>query len=342
MRNSEQYTPRVENEPRASFSEQILAIWKKKYPESFLATVEQRDQEKKRIEMIEGNIEHQEILYLLKEYGIDTKNIQIEALENGRFRIKVFNHFSKNRLPVGYAYEGSAARSLLMRNLNLDRTSVPRDVDVVRTCEEEPEIGLDRKVSMDFMPDDFERGNGVELFLNDDTYFKTRDFTINEVVATDDEIIATKQCILDIVRKIIRLTDFERQERYDGSVGSKMLAKVIRLYSENIHKYGEAEIANVEGWEFEENFISPFWLALQLDKACEISSGVAQKYVQEMVLRKQIPDGIIEVEEAAEYLKKILCGNPFYYRYAPSKQFQVENDLIDEYEAKFDAKKGNR
>jgi hypothetical protein len=33
----------------------------------------------------------------------------------------------------------------------------------------------------------------------------------------------------------------------------------------------------------------------------------------------------------------LLCGDPFYYRHAPSEQFEVENKLAEEYEDKFDS-----
>lgn len=338
----ERYSPEVETEKRLGFSEQILAEWKRLYSETFQETVEQREREKERIEKREDSVDHKEILRVLEEFGIDIRKIDISTLENGRFSVKVSNHFGDRRLPDGYAYEGSAARALLMRNIDIDTSAIPRDIDVVRLPGSEPAPGMDAKVAMDFAPEDFEHGHGVEILTDYDSYFATRDLTINEVMATDQEVIATKQCILDTVRRIIRLTDYERWDVEGALSGPKMLAKILRLYSESIHRYGEAEIADMGGGKFEEYFISPFWLALQLDKACEVSTGAAKSFVQRLREHGQIPQDITGIEDAAEYLGGLLRDRPFYFRHAPKGQFEIENRWAEEYEDHEDGVKNSK
>ncbi len=103
-------------------------------------------------------------------------------------------------------------------------------------------------------------------------YFSTRDLTINQVMATDEEIFVTRMALLDTVRHILRPTPYEKA-KFNGAVGEKILAKIIRLYSEMIHKYDEAAIEDVDSYQLEEAFTNPFFLALQLDKAAEIMTA---------------------------------------------------------------------
>lgn len=339
MHHEQKPVPAEQNIPKIEFSQQIMNWWKEHYPESFSAKMEEMEQEKIALEKKELNVNKREALELLKEYGVNTDGVDIEVLEGDRFRIEVSKHFSKKRLPDGYAYKGGAARALLLRNLNLDLTAVPRDIDIMRINQTEPSSEMDKKVMREFAPEDSEHsfGGGMENTRGDyNNYFTTRDFTINEAIATDHEIIATKQCVFDTIRKIIRLTEFETEELKDSSIpNSKLLAKTLRLYIQNIHLYGEAgiEFPNWETeWEFERDFISPFYLSLHLDKACQVGSEVAREYVKELSRLGQIPQNITEIEDAAEYLASLFYRGPFYYRHAPRKQFQVEERWLDEEE----------
>lgn len=99
---------------------------------------------------------------------------------------------------------------------------------------------------------------------------------------------------------------------------------------EAIHRYDEGAIRDVEEWELEERAISAFWLAVQLDRAFEIGSGVAERFVDQLKRRGQIPKTIQDVEEAAVYLLKLLKGKSFYYRHAPTQQMDLERQWIEE------------
>lgn len=306
------------------FEGELKRIYAKMYPDAF-SPVEQKIQEAQQVDLErkEARIQDLDLMEVADEYGVSTE--AIERREDGIYILPVFNHFSEEkRLPEGYAYKGGAARALLLRSLGIDPTYQPRDVDVVRLTVEEPKQGMDDQVSQEFMPEDYENGYGVEVLGDQEEYFGTRDLTINEVLATDTDVLASKQAILDSIRRIIRLTDYEREDY--GAAGPKMLSKILRFYAESVYRYGEASIQGVEDWEFEDSFITPFWLALQLDRAVDVSSDVAEKYVEELVKKRQLPEDVSSVEDAANYLFSILRQGekPFYYRHAPTEQFNVE------------------
>ncbi len=274
----------------------------------------------------ESALKDKEIIGALREYGLDPSGVEREP--NGLFRLPVKSHFSKRRLPKTegdsfYAYKGGAARSLLLRSLRIDPTHEPRDVDIM-AFGLEPKPGLDTQVAEQFMPDDFKHGDRVERLESFDRaiedYFETRDLTLNEVLATDEVIWTTRLCLLDSIRRIIRVTPFER-DSYHDEVGPKMLAKILRLYTEGIERWGNMTIAH-DDWSFEGAFIQPFWLALQLDKACQQSLVLGEVYVKELVARRQIPKTIKTIEEAVTYLSAEVFN--FAFRHAPVEQFSLE------------------
>ena len=314
-------------EQKGSFQDQLITVWRELHPDILEATIEERAELGASVEVREDYIKDKEVLDIAGEYGIDVRNVK--ELENGLFEIPVENHFGDERLPEGYGYKGGAARALLLRNLEIDPYYTPRDVDVIRMVEKEVYEGTDADLAQEYMPEDFAHGYGVEEILDQDEYFATRDLTINEALATDEKIIATRQCILDNIRHIIRLSDYERDNGYDDT-SYKMLAKILRFYAESIHRYDEASIEDVADWEFEEQFISPFWLALQLDRAFDVSSDVAAEFTSKLKQTGQIPEDIGSPEEAAIYLGDLLTGDPFYYRHAPIEQFELEQKWIDD------------
>src|SRR3989339_1359299 len=186
------------------------------------------------------------------------------------FSLPVRNHFSEERLPHGYGYKGGAARALLLRTLGIDSTYQPRDIDIVRLTWENPDDTQDAEVAQHWMSEATENASKIEVISDRDDYFTKRYLRMNEILATDDYIQCTKSALLDIMRHVIRPTKYELS-RWHENLGPKMLAKILRFYAEAIHSYDEAYMGNLEDWRFEEAFITPFWLALQLDKECGIS-----------------------------------------------------------------------
>ena len=293
----------------------------------------------------ENLVNDSSILNLLKEYGIpiESKNI-FEDKETGLFHIKIENSFHDKKLPNGYAYKGGAARALLKINFLDEKNEKPRDIDIVRISNDGDFEASDNEIAKEFMPEDFEYGDGVELALDLDDYFETRDFTINEIIAKEDEIILTRQCLMDTIRHVIRITQYEFDESY--SVPKyKQLTKAVRLYSEEINKYGDATIENVGDWCYEDYFISPFWMAVHLDRAFQRGYVVAKDYVVFLQNKNCIPNFIKTPEEAAGYLLDIMEYDNFYFRHAPVEQFEFESSMVDQinyYEDKYDKLKNRR
>jgi len=241
--------------------------------------------------------------------------------------LPIFEHITKTSLPDGYAYKGGAARALLLRNTLVDVSATARDLDVVRISEWNKKSELDEEVTNEFMPDDAAHGHGVEIIDDLDKYFNTRDFTMNEVLATESEIYVTKQGLLDCLRRIIRVTDYER-DAFGGQVGPKLLAKSVRMHVEMLDAHPSSKLI-LEDYEIEKSFIPPFWLALQLDRALENGAKHAQRYVSELVKRKIMPEWVMGVDDAIYYLTDQMEENPFYFRYAPESQFRMEEDWVE-------------
>ncbi len=264
------------------------------------------------------------------------KNIKfykiIDYLDEGAivFSIPVLKHFSDKKLPEGYGYKGGAARALLLRSLGINPLYQPRDIDIVRLAKNQAYEGADDEISKEFMPDDYKNGHGAEPIKDFDDYFAKRDLTINEVLATDEKIYATTDCIFDNIRHILRITKFEKYN-YDssGRIGPKMLSKILRFYAEAIERYDDASIENVEEWQFNASFISPFWLALQLDRAFEIGPKVAENFVHQLIKQKQLPENIKNANQALEYLLDIMGDDCFYFRHAPDWQYENELEWIE-------------
>ncbi|MFH1632026.1 MAG: hypothetical protein ABIA47_03360 [bacterium] len=346
-RSAESRSPEFKSE-MMSFSDQLAKIWERTHPEAIVQTCDEQKSVKQDLEHRESAIADKELADALREYGIDPEKITFVgelnlADENHEpqfekvFKVAVESHFSNERLPEGYGYEGGAARSLLMRALEIDLTYTPRDLDIIRLSDEEPSPGADDEISQKLMLDDYAKGHRVEVVGKEEKYFATRDLSINQLLATDTEIIATRQCILDTVRKIIRPTEFERNRFAEsGSLGPKMLSKILRFYVQSIHRYDSAVIEDVEDWEFENYFINPFYLALHLDKAFETGNDVAESYVDELIARGQLPEYIEDAADAANYLAELIKGGNFYYRHAPTEQFETEADWISELEDEFE------
>lgn len=322
----------LEKKNRPSFNEQVESLYRSLYQDSFIpSSVQSCEDAGRTLQKRERYVEEQNISDFLRKYGISMD--EIRETSDGYFEIQVKNHFSSERLPDGYAYKGGAARALLLRALDIDSSYIPRDLDIVRTVDNEPFPDSDRDVAIRYMSDDFQHGHGVELLKDQDEYFRTRDLTINELLATDEKIIASRQAIMDSVRHVIRVTEHEKQLFGGKHVGQKMLSKILRFYAEAIYRYDDASIEDVEDWEFEEYFISPFWLALQLDRSADISTEVAEVYISELKKRNQLPNNIDSIEAAANYLVNLMKeeGNiPFYYRHAPTEQFDLEAEWFEE------------
>ena len=311
-----------------SLRDRLSSFLKEHNPELLDNTIAQQEALKDKVDSREVAIEKLGVIETLNKYGISTEGLREE---NSFWIVPITETLpGVKSLPDGYAFKGGVARSLLLRSLGLDVHSQPRDLDVIRLSETESYPGADDLIAREFMPEDYSHGDGVEEVRDMEEYFSTRDFTINEILADSSQITLTENCLLDSVRRIIRLTDFEK-ESFGGQANPKMLAKALRLYSETVVKSGlSPDLKNIEAWEFEEYFISPFWLALNMDRAYEQGEDVALEFMRQLCDKRQIPGYIKTTDEAAVFLFGLLEDDSFYYRYAPTSLFSKEDELVKE------------
>ena len=323
MKHNLEYNSNLENQESelVGFQEQIAEIFKERFPEAYEQTISQREELRENVEEREEIIEDMSISDMIEQYEGEAENI-IEVNEKS-VAVSVESHFMEDRLPDEYGYSGGAARALLLRNLDIDSQAEPRDIDIIRFSEEEPVEGKDIDLAREYMPKDFEFGDGVRPFAGENEYFKTRDLTVNQVYATDDKVVATKKAIKDNIRHILRVTDHEKNNF--GGVGPKMMSKMIRFYADRIEKYGQAELADTDENDFENYFINPFWLAVQLDRAYENGSETAMRYIKELKTKNQIPEEITTIGEAANYLLDLMRdSDTFYFRCVDKEEGQFE------------------
>ena len=171
-------------------------------------------------------------------------------------------------LPEGYGYKGSAARTIMQYALGMQFES-PRDLDIVFFgSDENPEVS--KELAMKYMPDDYLGGHGVERAEPD--YFKTRDFTINEVRYDGERVEFTLQCLKDLLRNIVRFSKYEKQESYRGDkffVKPKLLAKAIRLVAESESRGKKNARLADETLDLNHMYIDDFHMSLHLIELCK-------------------------------------------------------------------------
>ena len=181
-------------------------------------------------------------------------------------------------LPRGYGYKGGAARLALAAILGLNvRRRVPRDLDIVRFGE--AATRQDERVARRFMPDDLEHGNGVELIKDWSSYMATRDLTINQTVLIDNRVICSYQAVEDTLNRVLRATAHVTD--YTGQPQGKITMKMVRMLAES----------RIEGqtWTIADDRhnprVTPFDIALHLDRALARGSRAAQLYMAECMER---------------------------------------------------------
>jgi hypothetical protein len=263
---------------------------------------------------------------ILERYGCD---VQVEKIGNGLFRIPIPHEYIIKKLPEGYGYMGGGARSALLRTLGIDELATTRDIDIVRVLDTDI-LGLDSELAETYSAEDYAHGHGVQELQQD--YFKTRDFTINEVLVYGDWIYATKNCLLDTARRVLRFTEYEQRnddEYGDMGISQKLLAKAVRLASEEVVRGKKFEIKNKEAYQFTN--ISPFFIALHLDRAFSRGNDVATEYVRQLVSLKQLPDSITNPIQAVDYLLEAM-DNPYIFQHAPESIIETDEEIDEMYE----------
>ena len=255
-----------------------------------------------------------EIIDLLNYNGINTKNIRFD--KNNNIHIPITAKYNLPDIPNGYAFKGGTARWLLENNLGIDSYIAPRDYDIVRLGFVEPNDNLDDQIASRYMPDDYKNGYGVEIISDEKEYLSQHDFTINELYATNNEIITTPACIKDTINRVIRLTEYEQQYSKD-----KLLAKAVRFMAEYEHFVPEsASFCDVLKERLEDDNIQAFHIALHLDRAWGRGKEYANKFIHILKQYNQLPEEVNTPEQAVDYL------NDFIYDFEYRNMVSENND----------------
>jgi len=198
-----------------------------------------------------------------------------------------------------YGYKGGAARIALGAALG-DSTSgfAPRDLDLIRFGGKKNVE--DDQMAKQFMPDDFTYGHGVELCQSYREYFDTRDITLNEVVYIDDSVICSPQALQDSINQTLRPTEHVLDE--NGNPPGKIVMKMIRILAEERTRGRRMKIADIPA----DIAITPFDVALHLDRALHKSSRLASIFVRECFDRGYLEshNGRICLGSTIEHLEK--------------------------------------
>ncbi len=240
--------------------------------------------------------------WLKRFYGIE---LEIRENSDGTFKIQT-NSVPNGvpDLPTEYGVKGGGARAVLRSLLQID-AEPPRDIDLVYVAQNEQDMEISKELAEKHMPDDLEFGYGVETL--EENYFSSRDFTWNEVLYVDGQVIFSKQCLLDTVRNIVRIAEYEKQESYRGDpffVKPKLLAKAIRFVA-MARAHGNSKTKLSEETAHAVEIGIDYWhIALHLNRSFEQSEAIAKEYVEELIERELLPATLKSAVEALHYLSE--------------------------------------
>ena len=270
--------------------------------------------------------------------------------QQGLFPSKVlrFSHSQplSVELPSGYALIGGAARNVFLAELGQAVMS-PRDFDLVAITDWNPDESHAQRLAERYMPRDFAYGHGVK-FETLEQYFRSRDFTVNEVLVSKDAIYATPQALRDLSEKVIRpsLDIVQSWESYafrKWGIDPKLAMKALRLNLQFEELYGHGRIEGIDEWQWRFEAVPLFYFALELNKAFEQGDAMAERFYQRLLTigladldHEEVPSGLNARELAVDLRWKMheMGRDPFMFskeelngRVLPSElRKQIEDD----------------
>ena len=122
--------------------------------------------------------------------------------ENIKDLYPIFSEIDK--MPKGCAVIGGAARSLAFQMIskNIEKPIPIRDVDVAFFEDEISQESADIYAEK-FSPDDFAHEHKAQKIENLDEYMDSRDFTMNQIIYKDGELVMSRSAIRDIYKGVI-------------------------------------------------------------------------------------------------------------------------------------------
>ena len=228
-------------------------------------------------------------------------------------------------LPKEYAYKGGTARWLLQRELGLDFEPSPSDIDIIKHGRPESEQGREEDPLFAILaPDDAVRGIKMEVVGSLETHVYKVEFAMNEVLATNHELIATPQCVIDNVQGVIRVSGYEEA---NGGVRNSVVARALRFYTQKMCRGEMPTIKGIPEEKLYEPHPESFGYCSQLDRMAR--DGYPHETIAFIrVLRTfgHLPQKTRSVEEAAEYFYSHLPDGKHYEFlniFTPSNQAKI-------------------
>jgi hypothetical protein len=192
-------------------------------------------------------------------------------------------------LPNGYALVGGAARAVAAEMLCGYALPV-RDIDIVAFDDFQPDWQFADEVSERLMTDDYTFGHGVRFETLED-YFRSRDFTFNELTVVDGALLISETAEADLINNIVRPTRFEYDPDNDEYLSAKLAVKSVLMQVVLERATGEpATIEDVDLRDYrcdlledtEDNEVAPFFVALGFQRALERGADVAHDFLDKL------------------------------------------------------------
>lgn len=225
-------------------------------------------------------------------------------------------------LPDGVAVMGGVARSIAREIITGEREPI-RDIDLVNIVDNEgsSKVAYDtlNSLARQYMPDDYSFGHGIA----DDTlenYFRTRDFTINQSLILNKNLIVSNFAFNDFQENVIRPTYFEYPDS-GVDLRSRLFLKALMMRSVLVQI--SDSIPLLEDVR-EPEYIGSFDLALFLNKTMSRSVKTAR------IFTKDLADWGVVSEEYTDRpmaLAKELLNDVYDFAFRPAADEKFKDVL---------------
>lgn len=191
-------------------------------------------------------------------------------------------------LPENVAVMGGMARSIAREVITGDREPI-RDIDLVNILDSNQESLHDReeldRLAQKYMPDDYAFGHGIESDTLE-SYFRTRDFTVNEALVVNNTLIVSNFAYNDLQENIIRPTYYEMM--YSGVRASSRLA-LRALMMQTVLSECTSSYPTIEDMRIDGDYLGSFDTAVQLNKAMSRGAETARQFTNLLAEYGAIP-----------------------------------------------------
>lgn len=192
-------------------------------------------------------------------------------------------------LPDGVAVMGGVARSIAREMLTGEKEPI-RDIDLVNILDENDESKVDDEtldeLAKKYMADDYAFGHEIQS-TDLSWYFSSRDFTINESLVMNGELIVSNFAYNDFKENIIRPTYYELKT-IEHEVRSRIFIKALMMQA--VIRQISGSVPLLEDFKVDKERVYEFDKALNLNKAMTRGAETAREFVNAMVDWDLVPE----------------------------------------------------